>query len=906
MNSTAVDTGLSGGVGEGLSVQGSSWLRYSPRSGVFDEMMASDGTVRPHWANLMAQLDLLGPRDMAVRAERAQRLIRENGVTYNVYGDPTGHDRPWMLDPVPVLMEEREWINLERALIQRATLLNAVMKDLYGPRHLLSEGLLPASLVHGNPAYLRPLVGARPSDDRFLHVLAVDLARSPDGRWWVVENRSEAPSGIGYAIENRVIMNRVLPHVLRALPVHRIRNHLTVMRDALIASTPRTRENPRVVLWTPGPLNETYFEHVYLARYMGFTLVEGEDLTVRDGRVFLKTLEGLQPVDVILRRNESNFCDPLELRGDSTLGAPGLVEAVHDRSVTLANALGSGLAESPGLMPFLPALCNRLLGEDLYLPSVATWWCGQPRERKLVLDRMDTLKIRSAFNPTGPVLSGDVLDDEGRARLRADVERHPHAWVGQESVTLSTTPVWTESGLEPRSLMLRVHVVASQDGYVAIPGGLGRVSGEVGQQSVSMQRGGGSKDIWVLSHNPLGLPPRSRPGERQNTVVVRGVRDLPSRVADDLFWLGRYVERCEATTRLLRAMVGRLAENGAGSVALSVVLRLMWPMGHPPFSPPPGTSAAEHDATVRAVLETNLSPYNPGGLASLVLNVHRIGMRVRDRLSVDNWRAIDALIDALGLGAYTNLIPHDGSDAPPALGPAITLMPEDAGQRLSAVLMPLQVLAGLANENMTRGLGWRFLDTGRRIERALHILQTFDGVSRTYGEDREAALDIALELSDSQMTYRARYLDAAQTVPVLDVLIADESNPRSLAYQLARLGLHVDSLAPDQAFGLRTHEQRLAVRLLGITRTVDLDRMHLTGEPDLSRLDQDHADSDCLDNAAMPPPEDLPALLRLLRGLLTDLSETLARQYFAHAVETRNGSGAARFQASDDDQETRP
>ncbi|MBB4313841.1 circularly permuted type 2 ATP-grasp protein [Roseospira marina] len=899
MTSTVADSRSGGDGGLGHAVHGSSWLRYTPRPGVFDEMMAPDGTVRPHWRDLMAQLDALGPREMALRADRSRRLIRDNGVTYNVYDDPAGHDRPWMLDPVPVLMEEREWIDLERALIQRAHLLNAVLKDLYGPRHLLSEGILPSALVYANPAYLRPLVGAKPRNDRFLHVLAVDLARSPDGRWWVVDTRTEAPSGMGYAIENRIIMNRVLPEVLPALPVHRIRNHLSVIRDALIASTPRTRENPRVVLWTPGPLNETYFEHVYLARYLGLTLVEGEDLTVRDGRVYLKTLEGLHPVDVILRRNESSFCDPLELRGESALGAPGLVEAVHDGSVTLANALGSGLAESPGLMPFLPALCNRLLGEDLYMPSVATWWCGQARERAYTQDRMAELRVRSAFDPTGPVLEGSQLDAAGREALREALDRHPHAWVGQESVALSTAPAWTENGLAPRTLVLRVHVCASRDGYVVIPGGLGRFAGGDDSSNVSMQNGGGSKDVWVLSRHPLGLPPRFRAGEHPIT-VVRGVRDLPSRVADDLFWLGRYVERCDATTRMLRAMVGRLAEHGAGSVALDVVLRLMWPMGHPPFAPPPGSEAGDHAQTVRAILDANLQPYNPTGLASMVLNVHRIGVRVRDRLSVDNWRAIDALIDTLALWRHTNSVPVAGAP-PPSTAATLTLRPEEAAPRLSAVLMPLQVMAGLANENMTRGLGWRFLDTGRRIERALHILETFENVARTSGETRDAALDMALELGDSQMTYRARYLDAPQTVPVLDVMIADESNPRSLAYQFARLGLHMDSLAPDQAFGLRTHEQRLAVRLLGITRTVDLDRMDLMEPADGRRPPGDSATNRSLhDTAAMPPPEDLPALLRLLRSLLTALSESLARQYFAHAVEMRHGSGAPRFHVADD------
>ncbi|MBB4286744.1 circularly permuted type 2 ATP-grasp protein [Roseospira goensis] len=902
LNTSANAEAEAGAGAETPAVPGSSWLCYESRPGVYDEMVAADGTVRPHWRDLVAHLDALGAGEIGRRADRARRLIRDNGVTYNVYGDPAGQDRAWSLDPVPLLIDEADWLSIERAMVQRAQLLNAVLADLYGPRHLLSEGILPAALVHANPAYLRPLVGARPSGGVFVHLLAVDLARAPDGRWWVVDTRSEMPSGIGYALENRVIMNRVLPDVLRALPVHRLAQHLTEVRDSLIRRAPPTREHPRVVLWTPGPFNETYFEHVYLARYMGFTLVEGEDLTVRDGRVFLKTLEGLQPVDVILRRNESSFCDPLELKGESTLGAPGLVEAAHERTVSLANALGAGLAESPGLMPFLPSLCHRLLGEELLMPSVATWWCGQPRERGYVLDQMPDLAVRSAFHATGPISRGALMDPASRAALRRDIEHRPYAWVGQEAVSPSTAPVWTDGRLEPRPLVLRVHVCAHDGGYSVMPGGLARVSGAADDESVSMQRGGGSKDAWVLSERPVGLPPRPRPGEQVPT-VVRGVRDLPSRVADDLFWLGRYVERCDNTARLLRCLIGRLAETGAGSGEVAVILGMLWPMGHPPFTSPAGAGAAEHDRTVRAILDANMDPSNPRGLAALALNVHRVGVRVRDRLSIDTWRAINALIDALGLGAYTSAVPSEpGVPQTPAPGAPPPLTLEDAGPRLSAVLMPVQVITGLANENMTRGLGWRFLDTGRRIERALHMLALFEGVARTDSAAREAALEAALEVADSQMTYRARYLEAPQTVPVLDVLLADESNPRSLAYQLVRLGLHMDSLAPDQAFGLRSHEQRLTVRLLGITRTVDLNRLPVDGGGSAPAPASAEAGDE--PDAAMPPPADLPTLLRLLRGLLNALSESLARQYFAHAVETRHGSAGGRVRPARDHPES--
>ncbi|SDH23022.1 circularly permuted type 2 ATP-grasp protein [Roseospirillum parvum] len=856
------------------------WLRYTPRPGVFDEMLTPHGEVRPHWRDLIERLGRLGPEEIDRRAERGRRLIRDNGVTYNVYGDPAGHDRPWSLDPVPFLVDEADWLAIERAAIQRARLLNELLADLYGPRHLLAEGALPPALIHANPAFLRPLAGARPHDGVFLHLLALDLARSPDGRWWVIDSRAEAPSGIGYVLENRVIMNRLLPEVMRPLPVHRLAVHLSGMRDSLIARAPQPREFPRVALWTPGPFNETYFEHVYLSRYLGFTLVEGGDLTVREGRVFLKTLGGLKPVDVILRRNESSFCDPLELRGDSTLGAPGLVEAAHNGTIALANALGAGVVEGPGLMAFLPALSRRLLGEDLRMPSVATWWCGQPREQAHVAEALEDLAVRPAFDATAPALRGADLGPAERDALRAEIARRPYAWVGQEAVSLSTVPGWSTAGLAPHALVLRVHVCAhpGENGidYAVMPGGLTRVSASANQQSVSMQRGDASKDTWVLSRQPVGLPPRPRPGEAP-VRLVRGSRDLPSRVADDLFWLGRYVERCDGTARLLRAMVGRHAEGGPGSMELGAVLDLLWRLGHPPFAPPGGPSADDQDATVRAILAANLDPANPVGLAALGLSVHRIGLRVRDRLSVDNWRAIGALAEALGLGM--------GIGGQPIAGPETPIpTPEEAGPRLTAILTPLLVMAGLGNENMTRGLGWRFLDTGRRIERARRLLDLFEAVERTEGEARTAVLDLILEATDSQMTYRARYLERAQTVPVLDVLLADESNPRALAYQLTRLALHMDSLAADQAFALRTHEQRLAMRLLGVVRTLELDRLPLSGVAPMAEVADDPLAED--DQLLRLP---LPRLLGLLRRLIDALADSLARQYFAHAVETRSG-----------------
>src|SRR6201996_7237264 len=359
--SISVDTLVPPALGEG----------YTPAEGIYDEMVRAPGVFRPQWDDYIAALSGLGGEELARRWKAARQRIRDNGVTYNVYGDPQGMHRPWSLDAIPILISAAEWRSLETGLIQRATLLNWILADLYGDQKLLHGGHLPPAIVFGNPGFLRPCHGIRVPDNNYLHILAVDLARSADGQWWVLADRAQAPSGAGYALENRTVLGETFPDLLREFQVERLSSFFRKLRTQLLRLSPAMERNPLIVLLTPGPLNETYFEHSYLAKYLGFTLAQGGDLTVRDSRVFLKTLEGLKQVNVILRRVDDSFCDPIELRSDSFLGVAGLVEAVRAGNVVVANALGSGVVETPSLMPFLPGLSNRFLGERLRLPSVA-------------------------------------------------------------------------------------------------------------------------------------------------------------------------------------------------------------------------------------------------------------------------------------------------------------------------------------------------------------------------------------------------------------------------------------------------------------------------------------------------------------------------------------------------------
>ena len=689
---------------------------YPLTPGVYDEMSFSPGVLRPHWETFIDSLSMLGPQELAHRWQTARQRIRENGVTYNVYGDPQGLDRPWSLDAIPFLISRSEWSRLEEGLIQRARLLNAILADLYGAQDLLYKGHIPPALVFGNPGFWRPCHGVPVPEKTYLHLLAVDLARSPDGEWWVLSDRTQAPSGAGYALENRIVLGETFPDLFRDVQVKRLASFFRSFRDTLLRLSPSSRHNPRVVLLTPGPYNETYFEHSYLARYLGFTLVQGGDLTVRDNRVFLKTLEGLKQVDVILRRVDDSFCDPIELRSDSFLGVAGLVEAVRAGSVVVANALGSGLIETSAFMPFLPGLSQRMLGERLKLPAVATWWCGQPGARGYVTDHLDSLVIKPAFPSKGmePVFGGKLAGVE-RTRLMTRLRENPQEFVGQELLELSTVPVWSENRLSPRRVVLRVYLAAEGDSWVVMPGGLARVSASLDTQVVSMQRGGGSKDTWVLSDGPVDRFTMQRPRD-QPLELNRGIfSDLPSRAADHIYWLGRYAERSEHLSRVLRCILTRL--NGESGISESPAWESLIKLHDCLESPHARLSADEaedHYDQLRDLEQEILSrifeEQRADSLNAILNRAVRAAGQVRDRLSSDLLRVISQF----------GTLNHGGQSS--AWGYASAA---DALAVLNRSIGTMAALRGIEMENMTRGPGWHFLSIGRRIERSGHLVKLF-------------------------------------------------------------------------------------------------------------------------------------------------------------------------------------
>jgi uncharacterized circularly permuted ATP-grasp superfamily protein/uncharacterized alpha-E superfamily protein len=814
-------------------------LRYGK---AYDELSADGVNPRAHWAHLMESLRAIGPAELGRRCLRAERRILENGITYNIYSDPLGANRPWEIDIVPFLIAADEWRYIEQGIIQRARLLSLILEDLYGSQSLLKSGHFPAELLYANPAFLRPMVGVRVPSHSYLHMLAVDLARSPDGQWWVLSDRTQAPSGSGYALENRTIVSDVLPNIFSSSNVLRLAPFFRAQRDALTSMAECS--NPRIVLLTPGPHNETYFEHSYIAQYLGFALVEGIDLTVRDRCVFLKTVDGLERVDVILRRVDDSFCDPLELRSDSLLGVPGLVDAVVAGNVKVANALGSGVIETAAIMPFLPGLSRHLTGERLKLPSVATWWCGQSYAFDWVIKHLDSVVLKPAFPSRGmePVFAAN-LEQAEKGKLTAQIKAFPHEYVAQEQIALSHAPVWDNGHLFSRSVVLRAYVINTGDGWTAIPGGLVRVA-EAEGSVVSMQRGGHSKDAWVLWDDPVDtfslLHPRNQP-----VALRRGSPDVPSSVADKVFWLGRYVERAENTARIVRAMISRLRRADPGGLGYLIRLHSCLKSRHSKL-PKAKKSRPTPPEFERELISMISDAKRTDSLASILSEVSRVGNSVRERLSADMMILIGQLRTSLETERDTQMPEY----------PAI----------LTRCLELLSAFSGMERENINRGLGWLFLSIGRRLERAIYLTRLLRQITHPLVEQEWPLLECLLEVGDSTMTYRTRYYTTLQPMAVLDVLMADESNPRALDFQLAHLVDLYQKLPRHMADDLKAMRDALAM-----LRSFDLRILggSLPSEPSEAKNSE--------------------GLLRLenflegLERLLPSWSDNLSSRYFSHA-----------------------
>lgn len=754
---------------------------YRPLPGAPDEMLDPQGRIRPIWAHLAGHLNGLTAADLAAHLARADRYLRDSGVFYRQYGSAQPTDRPWPFSHIPVLLNEDDWSEIAAALVQRADLLEAVMADLYGQNHLVASGRLPPALVAGNPGWLRPMVGVRPRSGHFLHFLAFELGRGPDGKWWVLADRTQAPSGAGYALENRVATARAFSDIYAQENVHRLAGFFREFRDALLAR--RQDRDSRVAILTPGPLNETYFEHAYIARYLGFTLVQGEDLGVAEGRLMVRTVAGMRPVEVLWRRLDSDYADPLELDPRSRIGTPGMVAALRAGALTMVNSLGSGVLETRALMAFLPKLAPQLLGERLAMPNIATWWCGDAAARSEVLSAPERMILGDALATGMPI---DHRSDSIRAaemttgELAQRLQPHGAGLVAQEAVTLSTTPTLLAGQLVPRPMTLRVFLARTASGWTVMPGGFARIGATPDPAAIAMQLGGSAADVWVVSPEPVPTPTMVPPAA--DAVQRRSPSALPARAADNLFWLGRYIERSEGIVRLLRAYHTRLAEAGPASAPLLAAMTPLFDRSG--IKPAQGVPQALLDNLAAAIASAG---------------------QVRDRFSPDAWSALDD-------------VHRSARRMAPRVAPG-----DDSARALSALLRKLAGISGLIHENMYRFVGWRFLSVGRQHERAMGISTALAVLADP--DAPEGALDLAIEIGDSVLTHRRRFSTTASRDSVIDLLALDPLNPRALRHQIDGLREQIDMMPAANELGALSPLARKVLRLHAELATADAGQL---------------------------------------------------------------------------------
>ena len=763
--------------------------QYRVRSGMTDEMLDASGGIRPLWTTFLDGMAALSPEELQTRAARADAYLQDSGVHYRNPGDASNAARDWPLNRVPVMVAAAEWNELTTGLSQRADLLESIITDLYTDNTLAARGLIPASLISGNPEWLRPLVGVKPASGHYLHFIGFDVGRGPDGRWWVLGDRTQAPSGAGFALENRVATTLAYPDEFARGHIHRLAHFFRGFRKAL-QDLAHSDDNAIAVL-TPGPLTDTYYEHAYLARYLGLMLVEGEDLAIRDGELFVRTVNDLQPMKLLWRRIDSNWLDPLELEQRSRIGRAGLLGAIRNGAITLVNAAGSGALEMRGLQAFLPQISLALTGQPLAVPTIATWWLGQENEQRFALDNRERLMIGSALSTNQPLdteegafVAGRKVGG-GKRTLEQRIAESAGELVAQELVTLSTTPVLIGDRLESRPLTIRVFLARTAQGWIALPGGFARIGATMDTQAIAMRNGAMTADVWVVDDKPVAAD-TMLPGSGEARVHAHQTF-LPSRAADNLVWLGRYVERSESLIRVLRAYHTR------------------------GFDPKHPNALAEAMQEFLEEVEGAPEEPIPSGLINLLFSATFSAGHIRDRFSLDGWAALADL-------------------AKTARNMQKTARPgDDAAHAMSVLLRKITGFSGLVHENMYRFSSWRFLTIGKALERAIGMAEFLAHFADKDSPD--GSFDMALEVGDSVMAHRRRYSILTSRESVISMLALDNDNPRSIVYNLEVIRDQLELLPQDAAEEPMSDAMRAILPLhanLAVLKPQDVDGKVLT------------------------------------------------------------------------------
>ena len=785
---------------------------YARHTNDYDEYLDSAGIVRPSWQGVDEKLRTFSEDEFIRRNNLLKRLITDNGITYNVYSK-AGNTRKWTMDLLPLVFSQTEWSGLEQKLQQRADIIDKTLTDLYTDQKILQNAILPPFLVYANPSFLRSCYRIKPLGGHFVNLYAADIARSPDGSWWVLNDRIEAASGMGYVLENRMLSNRVFPEFFRDQQVGRLKPFYDDFCDAVSSLNPAEDSKTRVALLTPGPANETYFEQSFLARNMGFQLVEGADLTVRENRLYFKTINGIRPVNTLIRRLDSDWCDPLELRHESLLGVPGIHNCLRSETLAMVNTLGTGLMETVAIPAFLNTLCRHFRGEDLLLPSVATWWCGQPREYNYVMEHLSELVIKRTFRRRNDkAIFGPVLNEEGLANLRKAIETSPEDYCAQEQVSKATAPVYQNGVLQPHHFLIRVYLMRMGDTFRLLPGGLARIAPSPESTSVSMQHGGMSKDVWIVSDKQEQTPeiPASR-DKKDSDTLQPALDDISSRTANNMYWLGRYIERIECLARHLRIIIFALIEDFHSDTLRnlrSFISMLLTEEDFHWLMQEPSQQEKMHfldEALQKYVWDENYI----SSLAAGFNHLQRIAFNVKDRLSSDTWQILSNMrgISVKNQSQMPNIL-HEGSI-----------------EALEETLEWLSAFSGKTAENMVQSLGWHFLMVGKRLERAHNILEYMRHSIVENPEQEDSHLQLILNYADSTITYRNQYLNNFDKRGVAGLILKNQKNPRSLSFSIERIVAHVSAL-PWRMDSNESHNktmQHLRLELIERTNQISLD-----------------------------------------------------------------------------------
>lgn len=757
---------------------------YEGREQVRDEIWANSHQALPYWEQLLKQIQGLGTEELSVRNAEIQRLLADNGVSFNLFDQTKGNQRYWQLDPIPFLIAPDFWQKIKAAIEQRVHLMDLIFKDLYGPRNLFKNGIVPAELIFADRQFLRACDQISFPNKRAILQYAVDISRSTDGQLWVIGDRTQAPSGLAYSLENRVAMARALPEFFAKARVKKLGAYYQKMRQQILQLAPHQTPDPLVAVLSPGPYSSTYFEHTFMSALQGFELVQGQDLMVKDEYVWLKTMSGLEKVDVIIRHVDDSYCDPLSLRADSQLGVAGLLEVARAGNVTLANPLGSGVLENPGLMAFMPAIARYFLGEDLLLPNIASWWCGQRKELNYVLEHLDQLVIKD-LHKGGPKKTtyGWELSAQEKQEWRKKIQQFPYRFVGQEQAIFSTAPSWSGNFLEPRSTVLRCFASSDGETYEVMPGGLTRSAPKVGNSHVSNRSGGLGKDTWVISDEKV-KPIRFKSSEQVTRSTYKQLDDLPSRMAEQLFWMGRYLMRIKFTARFLRVILKNQVDikNFEDPVDNDTMPFLLQGLTHITLTYP-GFVGEEGKSNLEAPdqqLADILGDYNLiGSVAHSLRMLKNAATSVRNRWSSDTWRMLDQTDQFWE--SWTQK--HQGTS-------------RSARRALDQLIDSLAALQGFTVGSLSVEEGRPLLDIGMRLEHSMLLasLSRACFANKQEPDVENSLMEALLITTESLSSYRHRYRGNLRIAGLLELLLLDDSYPQSLNYSIKLLNENLAQL----------------------------------------------------------------------------------------------------------------